>query len=135
LSAIESGQRDLTLRTLNLLANALDISPGMLADGHVPPLSGLMGDLTREALERVAASVVSGRPLKNSTERELVNLITPLVQPRLDSQRARFRQHRGGRRQTRINWLMLRAHLPKALLNNLIERIDEQARSYDAQAH
>lgn len=51
LSAIERGDRDVTLRTLRALALALDVLPGVLANG-TPPRD--LVPLTREGMERIA---------------------------------------------------------------------------------
>ena len=66
LSTIERGDRDVTLRTLRALALALDVTPGTLADGVSPHQSS--SPLRREAMERIAAAAVTGRPLANPRE-------------------------------------------------------------------
>ena len=58
LSAIERGERDVTLRTLRALALALDVRPGVLADGVTPRESG--GTLSRAAMERIATAAAAG---------------------------------------------------------------------------
>lgn len=66
LSAIERGDREVTLKTLRALALALDIRPGILADGQ-PPAENAR-PLTRARLERIAAAVVSHSSLPDARE-------------------------------------------------------------------
>ncbi len=54
LSAVERGDREVTLRTLRRLALALDVRPGILADGVAPAAYG--PPLGRRALERIAGA-------------------------------------------------------------------------------
>lgn len=79
LSAIERGDRDVTLRTLRALAVALDVRPGVLVDGELPGRGER--PLSREALERVARAAASG----------------PAPSTRLDSLSRRLRVVMGGR--------------------------------------
>ncbi|MBC8132615.1 MAG: helix-turn-helix transcriptional regulator [Deltaproteobacteria bacterium] len=54
LSAIERGDREVTLKTLRALAAALNVRPGVLADGCAPNTGAPA--LTRASLERIAAA-------------------------------------------------------------------------------
>lgn len=66
LSAIERGDREVTLKTLRSLAFALGIRPGVLADGVSPHDEGR--GLSRAGLERVAHAAVGDRPLRDPRE-------------------------------------------------------------------
>jgi transcriptional regulator with XRE-family HTH domain len=57
LSAIERGDRDVTLRTLRAIALALDVRPGVLADGLAPQERKVLG---RPEMERVARATTRG---------------------------------------------------------------------------
>ena len=57
LSAIERGARDVTLRTLRAIALALDVRPGVLADGLAPQEPKVLG---RPEMERVARATTRG---------------------------------------------------------------------------
>ncbi len=67
LSAIERGDREVTLKTLRALALALDIRPGVLADGVMP--AGDPKPMGRECLERVARAAALGTDLRDPQRR------------------------------------------------------------------
>jgi transcriptional regulator with XRE-family HTH domain len=71
LSAIERGDREVTLKTLRALAVALDVRPGILADG-VSPGEGAR-PLGRTALERIAAAALDGWDLSDPREAALAS--------------------------------------------------------------
>ena len=66
LSAIERGDREVTLRTLRALALALDVRPGALVDGETP---GAGPPLTRTQMERIANAAAHGTALSDSASR------------------------------------------------------------------
>src|SRR5689334_10635566 len=68
LSDMERGERDLSLRTLRSLAQALGIKPGLLADGIGPEGSTA---LSRVQLERIAQAAVEGNALSDPSEDRL----------------------------------------------------------------
>jgi len=68
LSAIERGDREVTLKTLRALALALDVRPGILADG-IPPQTEAR-PLSRARLERIARATARG--LESPDPRESV---------------------------------------------------------------
>src|SRR5258708_39562784 len=70
LSDIESGKRDVSLRTLRAVAFAINIKPGLLADG-IGPDSEEPLVLSREKLERISGAVAKGEPLSDPREKEL----------------------------------------------------------------
>lgn len=118
LSAIERGKRDVSLRTLRALATALNIAPGILADG-VPPAGATLAT-HRAALERIAAAVVNPAMPVAPAEREVVELLRLLVP---------LQQHRAhsGLRAVRLAWLTLRARVPKPVIDSLLQRVREHA--------
>jgi len=69
LSAIERGDREVTLKILRALALALDVRPGILADG-VPP-EGDAPPLSRARLERIARATARGTDANDSRESAL----------------------------------------------------------------
>jgi transcriptional regulator with XRE-family HTH domain len=66
LSAIERGDREVTLRTLRALAIALGVRPGVLADGASPGQGA--PPLARAALERIAAAAHAGDDLSGLSD-------------------------------------------------------------------
>jgi transcriptional regulator with XRE-family HTH domain len=122
LSRIESGQAEVSLRTIRALASALSIPAGVLVDGQSPT----SGDpLSRAALERIATAAVQGKDLSAPHEQALAIHLRSLLGPRL---RAMGRRVPGPRRFTRRSqaaWLALSDHAPevaKSLLQRALER-------------
>ena len=128
LSAIERGARDVSLRTLRALAAALQVRPGVLADGIPPAASGGQAEaLDRDALERIASAVAGRRVRVRAGERQVVELLKPLVQGRLQALRKTRRVGTYGARTVRLSWMKLRARCSEAVLESLIQRVSEQA--------
>ena len=119
LSAIERGDRDVTLRTLRGLALALDIRPGLLADGQ-PPDAGAE-PLTRAAMERVARA--ANRGTGAGTPRE--HVIAGQLRRATSVRRARAAGRRGGRATAAGDraYLQLKNMLPAATLASLLDRV------------
>jgi transcriptional regulator with XRE-family HTH domain len=69
LSAIERGEREVTLKTLRSLAVALGVRPGVLADGCSPHANPVA--LSRTRLERVAAAAAGHATLDDAYENAL----------------------------------------------------------------
>lgn len=69
LSAIERGDREVTLKTLRALAAALEVRPGVLADGEPPHVKAPR--LTRAALQRIARAATRGTPTRTADESAL----------------------------------------------------------------
>ncbi len=125
LSAIERGQREVSLKTLRALAVALDVRPGMLVDGIVPQEEA--GGLSREAMERIAAAVIQKSPLADAKEQALADRLKYLVGSRL---RAAGPVAKGGVRLGRVSdraWLSLSSY-PEAVIESLVSRILERGR-------
>jgi len=125
LSAIERGQREVSLKTLRALAVALGVRPGVLVDGIVPQEEA--GGLSREAMERIADAVVRNAPLAEPKEQALADRLKYLVGSRL---RAAGPVTKGGVRLGRVSdraWLSLSSY-PKAVIESLVSRILERGR-------
>lgn len=89
LSAVERGDREVTLRTLRQLALALDVRPGVLADGIAPTTS--VRPLGRRALERIAGAAAGrvaatqSKAADEGGEARLTTLLTQAASARLAS--------------------------------------------------
>jgi transcriptional regulator with XRE-family HTH domain len=119
LSAIERGDRDVTLRTLRALALALDVRPGVLADGEPPGGGGPA--LSRAALERLAKQANRGGEEGTAHERSIALLLRRATSIR--------RAAAGGRRAGRASaagdraYFQLKQLLPPATLASLLDRV------------
>ncbi len=118
LSAIERGDREVTLRTLRSIALALEVRPGVLADGE-PPYADAP-PLTRTAMERVARAATRGTTTKTPHEAALAEQLRQVT----SSQRARAD---GRRRRARPAadraYFQLRTRLDEGTLASLLERV------------
>jgi transcriptional regulator with XRE-family HTH domain len=81
LSAIERGDREVTLKTLRALALALDVRPGILADG-VPP-EAEAPPLSRTRLERIARATARGTGSREARESALAGHLRQALSARL----------------------------------------------------
>lgn len=127
LSAIERGDRDVTLRTLRALALALNVRPGVLVDGEGPEAIS-QPRLGRSDLERVAAAVAGGdRPRARAGleggEVALAEHLGAVTMARRDQPRRRA----GGRKADRA-YLLLRASQAPETIASLVDRIRVPAR-------
>ncbi|GBE04494.1 MAG TPA: XRE family transcriptional regulator [Nitrospirae bacterium] len=127
LSSIERGKRSVTLSTIRSLANALDVPPGTLVNGEPPGHKKYKSDFTREAMERVARSVVQGVPPKDPSEHQIYDLLKQVLQCGLQSVRAHHRKLPLPTRRSARAWLYLRALCSTETINSLIARSVEQA--------
>jgi transcriptional regulator with XRE-family HTH domain len=134
LSAIERGKREVSLSTLRALALALDIRPGVLADGESPAPPVPPSRLTREVLERVVEAVVRRTRLKDPAERGLARLLAPYEAHRRLLATKRRGVIRGHARAAEAARLTLRAAYPPALARLLFERIDDRYRFHEPKA-
>ncbi len=125
LSAIERGKREVTLGTLRALALALDVRPGVLADG-IAPNPPAAGPVSREALERVADAVVFGRRVRTKGERELASLIRTVVSD--DEQAGHAARQRIGSRAMNAAWLRLKSGYEPALVASVLQRVRDRQR-------
>lgn len=125
LSAIERGQREVSLKTVRALALALDVRAGVLVDGIAPEEEGA-GELSREAMERIADAVVGKRVLPEAREQALADQLKRLVRSRL---RAAGPMAKGAARLSRGSdraWLSLSGY-PQAVIESLVSRILERS--------
>lgn len=121
LSAVERGEREVTLRTLRALALALGVRPGVLADGEPPASPG--GALTRAALERVARAVVHDERLADPRESRLAGELRQSMSARLASGGAGKHRRRPHRRLADRAYLRLKGGVEREVLRSLIERV------------
>lgn len=117
LSAIERGEREVTLGTLRSLALALEIKPGILADGVGPGAGG--PPLSRAALERVAQSAISGETLPDAQERKLSVLLAAIVSSGTSPRRKR------GTRDASLSYLQLKSQVSPEVFASLVTRANE----------
>ena len=134
LSAIERGKREVSLSTLRALALALDIRPGVLADGEPPAPPIPPSRLTREVLERVVEAVVHRARLGDPAERGLARLLAPYEAHRRLLATKKHGVIRGRARAAEASWLTLRAAYPPALARMLFQRIDDRYRFHEPNA-
>ena len=135
LSAMERGEREVSLRTLRALAFSLGIPAGFLADGVGPDMEKPLV-LTRDRLERIARAVSDGEPLADLRENDLARAAALLTKGRL-----RAAGHRGKSLAPRpspnpeVTWLSINATYRPEEINSLVERISEKAAVFDAGSH
>ena len=135
LSRIETDKKDVSLQTLRLLAFALGVTPGTLADG-IPPDSALQGTggLSRRDLEKISQSVHTGRRLSNLRNQAIAENIKVVIAPRLRALNPKYKpSFRIGRKVERA-WLELSV-LPSSERESLIQRAIEHASISDAPSH
>jgi transcriptional regulator with XRE-family HTH domain len=124
LSAIERGDREVTLRTLRTLALALDVRPGALVDGETP---GAGPPLTRTQMERIANAAVHGTALSDSRESALVSWLSVALSTRLrESKKHKGVRPRFGGRQTDRAYFLLRSAEESATVASLLNRVAEK---------
>ena len=70
----------MTLGTLRALAAALNVRPGVLADGEGPGRGEV--ELSREAMERVARAAVQNTPLSDPREKSAARRLRAVLAPR-----------------------------------------------------
>ena len=127
LSAIERGKREVSLRTLRMLALALDVRPGMLADGMGPgEREPSAGSWPRERLEQVADAVVSHAPIRDVHERALGDALRAVVEPRALVSAGRRRPSHLSRRGRDAAWLAVNAACPPEVIKSLLQRIADR---------
>lgn len=127
LSAIERGKREVSLRTLRTLAIALDVRPGMLADGVVPAQEEQPArSWSRGRLERVAEAVVSGARLGDMHERALVDALRLVVEPRALALANQRRASSASQRGSNAAWLAINAGYPPKVVKSLLQRIADR---------
>lgn len=127
LSAIERGQREVTLGTLRALALGLDIQPGILVDGMPPGgREPARAELSRSALERIADSAVRATPLSNESERLVVDALRTVARQRLLAARRQKPPPRRSVRDMDEAWLWLTASYPPQVVQSLFQRMADR---------
>jgi transcriptional regulator with XRE-family HTH domain len=124
LSAIERGDREVTLRTLRSLALALDVRPGALVDGEMPAAGA--PPLTRTQMERIAQATVHGRPLADPRESALARWLAVTLSEQLGSRGDTPSRRRPGERESGRAYFLLRAAEEPAVLASLVNRVVEK---------
>lgn len=122
LSGMEQGKREVSLRTLRLLASALGIAPGLLVDGVSPLSLRISGRFSRDSLERIA-DAATGRVGAKGEEKELAGLLKTVMSERLSG-----KKRRAGKRRLAAAWLQLRSACPPEVFRSLIQRIEDRER-------
>ena len=127
LSAIERGRQEVSLRTLRTLALALEVRPGVLADGLVPgECEPKAAGWSRGRLERVADAAAQGAPLADDRERALVEALRSVVEPRRLASAKQWRSSRLSRRRRNMAWLRLQAACPPDVVKSLLQRVADR---------
>ncbi len=115
LSLIERGKREVTLGTLRALALALDVRPGILADGMLPvPWKG-KPTWSRASLERIADAAVFGKQASSSPEQRVAELL-----------RCVTREISATKRKAAVSWLLLKSICPSEVLRSLLQRVRDR---------
>lgn len=120
LSAIERGDREVTLKTLRALADALGVRPGQLADGELPRDEAAQPD--RAGLERVARAAVGGRRVADRQEADLARALGGATAARTRPAGARPRPTRGGD----LAYFRLRTMASPSVVTSLLERLGDE---------
>ena len=119
LSAIERGGREVTLKTLRALAMALNVRPGILADG-ISPAEGAR-PLSRTRMERIARAAAHGVSLTDPREAALAGHLRRALSARLGPGGKRRRpQSRAGSDRA---YFMLRSSESQATVASLVDRV------------
>ncbi len=121
LSDLERGKRELSLKTLRLLAAALKVAPGTLVDG-VPPLAS-EGPLefSRRELDRIADAAFGDKKL-SGRQAEVVDLLKILASNQIS------KKSHSGKRRVNAAWLQFKSALPREIVQALIQRIQDRER-------
>jgi len=122
LSAIERGDREVTLKTLRALALALDLRPGQLADGQLP--GDQTPELGRPALERVARAAVRGHAIADVHESTLARALGRAATVRRRAAGLPAPRVRGGDRAL----FQLRTLVAPKVVNSLIDRFGDETK-------
>jgi transcriptional regulator with XRE-family HTH domain len=123
LSAIERGDREVTLKTLRALAVALDVRPGVLVDGVMPEAGAR--PLTRETMERVATATARGSGLTDAREAVLSRRLGAALSARMDPGAATTPRRPSPREKDRAYFLLRTAEEPQTLAS-LFTRVTEK---------
>jgi len=126
LSAIERDQQDVTVQTLRTVAAALEVRPGLLADGLLPPTDAPARRMSRAEMECIADEVVRGAPAQRGADRFLIEALRALLAPKARASPHRWTAPRWSNRKTDLAWVQLRARYPANVVNSLVSRITDR---------
>lgn len=134
LSVIEQGARDLTLETLKRLAEALEIPPGILADG-IPPEERGPSRLGRGQLDRIARWVAApargGRHLELSREEmEIAAALRSFLKRKLEVAGGARPFFRRSAQKEKESLLRAKIRLSPDEFKNLLSRVDKISGSF-----
>jgi transcriptional regulator with XRE-family HTH domain len=126
LSNIETGKQDIMVSTLLQICLALDVNPASVLDTGVKKQAHPR--FTRARLENMAASVVANLQPSRKEDREIVDLLRPMMLP--------GRGRRVSGKNAAIHWADLRQRLSPEEINTLRQRVqDAQQRNANAKKH
>ncbi len=126
LSDLERGKRELSLKSLRLLASALHVTSGTLVDG-IPPLAD-QGPVqfSRQNLDRIADAVF-GEEKVSGQEARVADLLKILSQSRISA--ALKTAHKPlGKRRVNAAWAQFKSGLSKETAQALLQRIEDRER-------
>lgn len=126
LSDLERGKRELSLKSLRLLASALQVTPGTLVDG-IPPLA-VRGPLrfSRKNLDRIADAVF-GEKKVTGQEARVADLLRILSRSRI-SAATKTAARPIGKRRVNVAWAQFKSGLSKETAQALLQRIEDRER-------
>ncbi|MCB9800410.1 MAG: helix-turn-helix transcriptional regulator [Candidatus Omnitrophica bacterium] len=125
LSVIERGGRDLNLSTLRRIAAALDIRPGLLADGIAPSAYVRKKPWTRESLDNIALYLCGKTIQLNPNEKKAAELFIPLVSTKEKlSARGKERLRTGARREDQA-LMRVKQLFTHEEFQNILNRVDK----------
>lgn len=126
LSDLERGKRELSLKSLRRLAEALNVTPGTLMDGISPLAAQGPLEFTREEMDRISDAVVHNKKITGQ-EARVVDLLKILSCCRLSA--ALKTPHKTvGKRRVNAAWAQFKAALPKETAQALLQRIEDRER-------
>jgi len=131
LCAIERGRREVSLSTLRALALALQVRPGVLADGE-PPVgaSDAPPTLSRQRIERIADAVAGIRPTPEPTDRATVQALRAVLGHRTRALRRQWGRPRTTRRADLEAWTWLKSLYGRPAIQMLADRVLERQRAH-----
>ncbi|MCG3177188.1 MAG: hypothetical protein MOGMAGMI_02156 [Candidatus Omnitrophica bacterium] len=124
LSAIEQGSRDVTVRTLRRLAQALGVRPGQLVDGEGPEPTYTIDTSDRQAMDRVARLAAGERLSASAQEKKTALALSSLMKSKTGWKGLK-RIRRGTARSESEMLRRLKSELGPETLAHLIRRVDK----------
>ena len=125
LSGLERGKQEVSLRSLRLLAEALQVTPGVLVDG-LPPLA-LKGPLefSREELDRIADTAFEDKK-GQGREGRIADLLKILSTSRVSAAVRSETKSKTGKRGVNAAWLHFKSALRQETAKALIQRMEDR---------